>query len=51
MTNPRIILLSHDTVFTAYFEEAYYTLDATAEPEQGGTVTGSGTFRRGTLQR
>lgn len=47
MTNPRIILLSHDTVFTAYFEEAYYTLDATAEPEQGGTVTGSGTFRSG----
>ena len=35
----------HDTAFTAYFEEAYYTLAATAEPEQGGTVTGGGTYR------
>ena len=44
-TNPRTILLMHDTTFTAYFEEAYYTLAATAEPEEGGTVRGVGTYR------
>ncbi len=44
-TNPRTILLMHDTTFTAYFEEAYSTLAATAEPEEGGTVRGVGTYR------
>ena len=44
-TNPRTIFVTQDTTFTAYFEEAYYTLAVTAEPEQGGTVTGSGTYR------
>ena len=46
-TNPRTILLMHDTSFTAYFEEAYCTLAATADPADGGTVTGGGTYRDG----
>jgi hypothetical protein len=46
-TNPRTILLTHDTAFTAYFEEAFYTLASNAEPEEGGTVRGGGTYRDG----
>jgi len=46
-TNPRTILLTHDTSFTAYFEEAYCTLAAHADPAEGGAVTGSGTYRDG----
>ena len=45
VSNPRTVFLTHDTSFTAYFEEAYYTLAATADPEWGGTVTGGGTYR------
>ena len=39
-SNPRTVLLTQDTSFTAYFEEAYCTLRAAADPEQGGVVTG-----------
>ena len=46
-SNPRTVFLTHDTVFTAYFEEAYYTLAATAEPVDAGMVTGVGTYRGG----
>ena len=44
-SNPRTVLLTQDTSFTAYFEEAYCTLRAAADPEQGGVVTGGGTYR------
>ena len=44
-SNPRTILLMHDTAFTAYFGTAYYILRATADPEEGGTVRGGGFYR------
>lgn len=45
--NPRTIVLTQDTVLTAYFEEIpTYAVSLSCDAEQG-TVSGSGTYREG----
>ena len=47
--NPRVVTLTSDTTFTAYFAEDihYYTVTVLSADETMGTVTGSGTWMEG----
>lgn len=45
--NPRDILFTQDTTFTAYFGLAEYTITTAVTPEGTGTVTGAGTYPYG----
>ena len=42
--NPRTITVTGDATYIAHFERDTYTLTVTANPTNGGTVTGSGTY-------
>ena len=47
--NPRSIILTADTTFTAYFEAIpQYVIEATSSNEEFGTVAGGGTYYEGT---
>ena len=49
ISNPRRVILTSDTVFTAYFEPLpTYTVTAYSNDERMGNVTGSGTYYEGT---
>ena len=51
-TNPRQVLVTCDTVFTAYFSEAtYYQLSVMTNNENWGTVSGAGSYPEGTEVR
>lgn len=45
--NPRDILFTHDTTFTAYFGLAEYTITTAVSPEGTGTVTEGGIYHYG----
>ena len=45
--NPRDILFTHDTTFTAYFGLAEYTITTAVNPEGTGTVTEGGIYHYG----
>ena len=47
--NPRLVTVTSDTVFTAYFEEAeYYRMAVRAYPPEYGTVEGDGSYPQNT---
>lgn len=47
-SNPRTVLVTKDTVFTAYFEEyAKYSIDAVVSPQGAGRVQGTGRYYEG----
>ena len=46
--NPRTITVNNNMSFTAYFTAGQYTITVNANPAEGGTVTGGGTFAYGT---
>ena len=41
--NPRTITVNGDATYTAQFSQINYTINVSASPDAGGTVTGSGT--------
>ena len=45
--NPRTITVNNNMSFTAYFNAGEYTITVNAIPEEGGTVTGGGTYTYG----
>ncbi|MBR0176244.1 MAG: choice-of-anchor J domain-containing protein [Bacteroidales bacterium] len=45
--NPRTFTLNNNMSFTAYFTADQYTITANANPSNGGTVTGGGTYSFG----
>ena len=45
--NPRRITVTGDATYTAYFTTNIYTINVMADPEEGGTVDGGGTFHYG----
>lgn len=45
--NPRTITVNGDATYTAYFERDTHILTVTANPSDGGTVTGGGTYNFG----
>lgn len=45
--NPRNITVIEDATYTATFSQIQYTINVTAEPAEGGTVTGSGLYNYG----
>ena len=45
--NPRTITVTGDASYTAFFEQQTFHLDVTANPANGGTVTGTGTYPYG----
>ena len=45
--NPRTITVNNNMSFTAYFTSGQYTVTVLANPTEGGTVTGGGTFAYG----
>mgnify|MGYP007069951494 CR=1 FL=1 len=49
--NPRIITVTEDATYTAYFEEGthYYTITVLSDNETQGTVSGGGVFAEGTV--
>ena len=47
-SNPRTVLVTKDTVFTAYFQEyAKYSIDAVVRPQGAGRVQGTGLYYEG----
>ena len=46
-TNPRTLTVTNDMSYTALFEAEVYTIVVVANPTNGGTVTGSGTYTYG----
>ena len=46
--NPRVIRVEVDETYTAIFEDIVKRVDVVAEPTNGGTVTGSGFYPKGT---
>lgn len=47
--NPRTVTVNNNMSFTAYFTAGQYTITVNAIPEEGGTVTGGGTYDYGSL--
>ena len=45
--NPLDVVITQDSTFTAYFGIVEYTIAATADPENGGTITGGGLYHYG----
>ena len=45
--NPRTVTVNNNMSFTAYFTAGQYTITVNAIPEEGGTVTGGGTYAYG----
>ena len=46
--NTRLIIISSDTSFVAYFEEVNHTVSLTAYPSNAGSVSGAGTYAANT---
>ena len=46
--NPRIVEITQDTTFTAYFKDNLYTISVDANNSEGGFTQGSGTYKYGT---
>ena len=46
-TNPRTVTVNNNMSFTAYFNTQQYTITVNANPSNGGTVTGGGTYAYG----
>lgn len=46
--NPRVIRVESDKTYTAIFEDIVKRVEVVAEPTNGGTVTGSGYYPKGT---
>ncbi len=47
--NPRLVTVTGDTVFTAYYsEEEYYRMSVSADPPEYGTVEGGGIYPQNT---
>ena len=46
-TNPRTVTVNNNMSFTAYFTANQYTITVSANPSNGGTVTGGGTYTYG----
>lgn len=46
--NPRVIRVEADETYTAIFEDIVKRVDVVSEPTNGGTVTGSGFYPKGT---
>lgn len=47
MTNPRSITVNGDATYTAHFLQQNYTITVAADPPQGGTVSGGGSYHYG----
>ena len=47
--NPRTITVNATETYTAYFEADIYAIVVTASPEEGGNVTGGGTYPYGSV--
>ena len=45
--NPRTVLVKSDTIFIAEFSTFQYEITTAASPEEGGTVSGAGTYYYG----
>ena len=45
--NPRKVYINADAIYTAYFEEEFFTVNCSAIPAEGGTITGGGVYKRG----
>jgi hypothetical protein len=45
--NPRKVYINADAIYTAYFEEEFFTINCSAIPAEGGTITGGGVYKRG----
>lgn len=45
--NPRTVLVKSDTIFIAKFSTFQYEITTAASPEEGGTVSGAGTYYYG----
>ena len=46
-SNPRTVTVNNNMSFTAYFTTNQYTITVNANPSNGGTVTGGGTYNYG----
>ena len=46
-SNPRTVTVNNNMSFTAYFTTNQYTITVLANPSNGGTVTGGGTYNYG----
>ena len=46
-TNPRSITVNGDATYTAHFLQQNYTITVAADPPQGGTVSGGGSYHYG----
>ena len=46
-TNPRSITVNGDATYTAHFLQQNYTITVVADPPQGGTVSGGGSYHYG----
>lgn len=46
-SNPRSITVSTNATYTAQFEKLKYTVSVSANPTEGGTVSGGGTYEHG----
>ncbi len=47
MDNPRNIFVEGDATYTAIFTPLQYVIEVASDPEEGGTVTGGGTYDYG----
>lgn len=47
ITNPRSVFVEGDATYTAVFTPLQYEITVEADPAEGGTVTGSGTYNYG----
>lgn len=45
--NPRNVVITQDSTFTAYFDQIEYLIQATAVPDSAGIVSGGGTYHYG----
>jgi hypothetical protein len=48
ITNPRTVFVEGDATYTAVFEPLPYEITTECDPEEGGTVSGAGTYYYGT---
>lgn len=46
-SNPRTVTVTADATYTAQFEKLTYSVSVAANPTDGGTVTGGGTYEHG----
>ena len=49
ITNPRSVFVEGDATYNAVFKPLQYEITTLCDPEEGGTVTGGGTYSYGTV--